>query len=64
MKGRKFETSGRTTTHNALKDCEDQFEDTVQYLCEFSSMVELLEKMEKDELIPAPVPVTNLTQDT
>lgn len=54
MKGRKMETSGKATTHNALQDCEDQFHDAVHYLCEFSSMVELLEKMERDELIPAP----------
>ena len=53
MKGRKMETSGKQTTHNALSDCEDQFHDAVHYLCEFSSMVELLEKMERDELYPA-----------
>ena len=54
MKGRGMESSGKTTSHNALKDCEDQFHDAVHYLCEFSSMAELLEKMERDELIPAP----------
>lgn len=53
MKGRKIETSGKATTHNALKDCEDQFHDAVHYLCEFSSMVELLGKFERDELYPA-----------
>lgn len=60
MKGRRMESSGKTTSHNALKDCEDQFHDAVHYLCEFSSMVELLEKMERNELIPAPVPVSKL----
>lgn len=64
MKGRKMESSGKQTTHNSLSDCEDQFHDAVHYLCEFSSMVELLEKMERDELIPAPVPVAGLTKDT
>lgn len=53
MKGRHVVTPGKAATHNALKDCEDQFHDTVQYLCEFSSMVELLEKFERDELYPA-----------
>lgn len=60
MKGRRMESSGKTTSHNALQDCEDQFHDAVHYLCEFSSMVELLEKMERNELIPAPAP----TKDT
>ena len=60
MKGRRMGSSGKQTTHNALSDCEDQFHDAVHYLCEFSSMVELLEKMERNELIPAP----GLTKDT
>ncbi|HRD17192.1 MAG TPA: 3'-5' exonuclease [Methanothrix soehngenii] len=58
MKGRRMETSGKKTTHNALSDCEDQFHVAVHYLCEFSNMVELLEKMERDEVVPG------LTKDT
>lgn len=53
MKGRKVDSLSKNPSHNALKDCEDQFHNAVHYLCEFSSMVELLEKMERDELYPA-----------
>jgi hypothetical protein len=64
IKGRKIPYDQKETTHNALQDCEDQFQTAIHYLCEFRDMVKTYEKMERDELIPAPVPVTSLTKDT
>lgn len=64
MRGREMEGVKKPTTHNALKDCHDQFQEVFHYLGEFGSMVEIFGKYERDELILAPVPVSDLTKDT
>lgn len=44
----------KKTTHNALQDCRDQFQEAVHYLGDFNSMVEIIGKYETDQLIDAP----------
>lgn len=63
MKGRRMESSGKQTTHNALSDCEDQFHVAVHYLCEFSSMVELLTRFENNDFVEREIAVPP-TKDT
>lgn len=62
MRGREMEGVKKPTTHSALKDCHDQFQEVVHYLGEFGSMVDIFGKYETDDLIPAPV--SGLTKDT
>lgn len=64
MNGRESPMPKKETTHNALQDCRDQFQEVVHYLGDFNSMVDIMGKYETDELIHAPVPVVGLTKDT
>lgn len=54
MNGRESPMPKKETTHNALQDCRDQFQEAVHYLGDFNSMVEIIGKYETDQLIHAP----------